>query len=89
MAQVVFTPNLKRHVDCPDADAPGATVGEVLNGVFGTNASLRGYVLDEQGGLRKHMGIIVDGAVIADRRRLSDPVGPDSRIYVLQALSGG
>jgi len=89
MAHVIFTANLKRHVDCPDAEAPGGTVGEVLNGVFGANAPLRGYVLDEQGRLRKHMGIIVDGAVLADRTGLSDPVRPDSRIYVLQALSGG
>jgi hypothetical protein len=89
LAHVVFTPNLRRHVDCPDAEAPGATVGEVLDGVFGVNEPLRGYVLDEQGGLRKHMGIIVDGTVISDRRRLSDSVRPDSRIYVLQALSGG
>jgi hypothetical protein len=46
-------------------------------------------VLDEQAALRKHMGIIVDGVVLRDRERLSDPVGPDSRIYVMQALSGG
>ena len=89
MASVVFTPNLRRHVECPDAEAEGATVGEVLAGVFAGNAPLRGYVLDDLGGLRKHMGIIVDGAVLADRKCLSDPVRPDSRIYVLQALSGG
>ncbi len=89
MANVVFTANLNRHVECPQTDAPGDTVAEVLNVVFAQNETLRGYVLDEQGGLRKHMGIIVDGTVIADRTALSDPVGPDSQIYVLQALSGG
>ena len=30
MAEVVFTPNLKRHVECPTTSAPGATVAEVL-----------------------------------------------------------
>ncbi len=89
MANVVFTANLKRHVDCPQTDAPGGTVAEVLNVVFAQNETLRGYVLDEQGGLRKHMGIIIDGTVIGDRTTLSDPVGPNSQIYVLQALSGG
>ncbi|MEM7465195.1 MAG: MoaD/ThiS family protein [Pseudomonadota bacterium] len=89
MAIVVFTANLKRHVDCPQTDAQGDTVAEVLNEVFAQNETLRGYVLDEQGGLRKHMGIIVDGTVIADRTTLSDPVGTNSQIYVLQALSGG
>ncbi|MEM7463738.1 MAG: MoaD/ThiS family protein [Pseudomonadota bacterium] len=89
MAIVVFTANLKRHVDCPQSEAPGDTVAEVLDQVFAQNESLRGYVLDEQGGLRKHMGIIVDGTVIADRTTLSDPVSTNSQIYVLQALSGG
>jgi sulfur-carrier protein len=89
MAMVLFTSNLTRHVECPEIAMPGKTVSEVLDGVFSGNETLRGYILDEQGSLRKHMGIIVDGVVVADRVKLSDPVGPDSRIYVLQALSGG
>jgi hypothetical protein len=89
MATVVFTANLQRHVALPQAEAPGATVREVLDGVFAEHGQMRGYVLDEQGALRKHMGIIVDGVVIGDRQRLSDAVAPTSRIFVLQALSGG
>jgi sulfur-carrier protein len=89
MARVIFTSNLKRHVDCPDMEAAGTNVQEVLEAVFREKQALRGYVLDEQGALRKHMGIIVDGVVLADRRNLSDEVRPDSEIHVLQALSGG
>jgi hypothetical protein len=89
MALVTFTSNLQRHVKCPATEAAGSTVREVLDAVFADNEVLRGYVLDEQGALRKHMGIIIDGGVIADRIRLSDKVTPRSRIFVLQALSGG
>ncbi len=89
MAIVTFTSNLQRHVACPATEVPGTTVREVLDAVFAENEILRGYVLDDQGALRKHMGIIVDGTVIADRSRLSDAVTPSSRIFVLQALSGG
>ncbi|MCU0789429.1 MAG: MoaD/ThiS family protein [Nitratireductor sp.] len=89
MAEVHFTANLQRHVSCPQVRAEGGTVREVLDRVFAENAILRGYVLDEQSALRKHMGIIVDGVVLRDRERLTDPVGPDSRIFVMQALSGG
>jgi sulfur-carrier protein len=89
MANVVFTANLRRHVDCPQTEAAGASVREVLDAVFAKNPRLRGYVLDDQAALRRHMGIIVDGASLRDRTRLSDGVGPQSRIYVLQALSGG
>ena len=89
MAAVVFTPNLKRHVDCPDVEAAGATVREVLDRVFAAHPRLRGYVVDERGTLRKHMVIFVDGRQIADRDQLSDAVLPASELYVMQALSGG
>ena len=62
---------------------------EVLEHVFAENPPARSYVLDDQGGLRKHMTIFVDGKAIADRLRLSDPVNEASSIYVFQALSGG
>lgn len=89
MAKVVFTRNLARHVDCPEAEAPGATVREVLSFLFQQNPRLGGYVLDERGALRRHMTIFVDGRQLGDRAGLSDAVGPESEIYVMQALSGG
>lgn len=89
MARVVFTSNMRRHVDCPEAVAAGATVREVLDAVFAVHERVRGYVLDDQAGLRKHMAIIVDGRSLRDRSGLSDPVTDKSEIYVLQALSGG
>ena len=89
MATVVFTPNLRRHVESGAAEAPGATVREVLDHVFAANPRLRGYVLDDQGALRHHMVIFVDGDQIDDRVGLGDPVGPDAELYVMQALSGG
>jgi sulfur-carrier protein len=89
MARVVFTPNIQRHVACPDSEAPGKTVREVLEGVFGQNPQARSYVLDDQAALRRHMTIFVDGIMIRDRAGLGDAVGETSTIYVFQALSGG
>lgn len=89
MAVVSFTANLQRHVPCPDVEAPGETVREVLDHVFAERPRLRGYVVDERGVLRKHMVVFVDGVQIVDRASLGDPVGPSSEIYVMQALSGG
>ncbi len=89
MATVVFTPNLRRHVECPTETVEGATVRAVLDTVFAENPRLRGYIVDEQGSLRRHMSVFVDGQQIVDRDRLSDPVRPASEIYVMQALSGG
>lgn len=89
MAKVIFTPNIQRHVPCPEAEAVGRTVREVLENVFAQNPQARAYVLDDQSGLRKHMTIFVDGRTIRDRARLGDGVGESSTIYVFQALSGG
>jgi molybdopterin synthase sulfur carrier subunit len=89
MARVVFTQNIQRHVACPEAEAPGATVREVLDAVFAANPQARGYVLDDQSALRRHMTIFVDGVMIRDRAGLGDAVGDASTIYVFQALSGG
>lgn len=89
MASVSFTRNIQRHVECPDTVAPGATVREVMDTVFAANPRARGYVLDDQGALRKHMIIFIDGEVIRDREGLSDPVTANCAIHVFQALSGG
>lgn len=89
MATVSFTPNLERHVECPTQAVEGDSVRAVLDAVFAANPRLRGYVLDDQGALRRHMMVFVDGQQIDDRERLSDPVRPASEIYVMQALSGG
>jgi molybdopterin synthase sulfur carrier subunit len=89
MARVVFTSNIQRHVICPDADAPGQTVREVLENVFAENSQARSYVLDDQSALRKHMTIFIDGQMVRDRKRLDDAVSDTSVIHVLQALSGG
>jgi len=87
--EVVLTQNLQRHVACPNMRLPGSTVGEVLQALFTEHPQVRGYVLDDQGALRHHMVIFVDGRQIKDRVHLRDPVSPDSEIYVMQALSGG
>jgi hypothetical protein len=89
MAHVTFTANIQRHVACPPGEAAGGTVRAVLDAVFAGNPRARGYVLDDQGALRHHMLVFVDGGQLRDRVSLSDPVGPQSEVYVMQALSGG
>lgn len=89
MPRVVFTPNIQRHVACPDTEAPGQSVRAVLDAVFAANPKARSYVLDDQAALRRHMTIFIDGELIRDRIGLSDPVREGSTIAVFQALSGG
>ena len=48
MTRVIFTANIQRHVGCPEAEASGRTVREVLEGVFAANPGAGSYVLDDQ-----------------------------------------
>ena len=89
MATVRFTRNIQRHVECPTREVSGSTLRAVLDQYFLENERARGYVLDEQGRVRQHMVVFVDGEMVRDRERLSDAVGPHSMIDVIQALSGG
>ena len=89
MATVVFTSNLRQHVDSPPVEAAGRTVREVLDAVFHENPKLRSYVLDDQGAVRKHMVVFVNGRAIQDRNTLTDLVPEGAEVYVMQALSGG
>ncbi len=89
MPRVNFTANLNRHVDCPVVDVEAVTLGQALEAVFRDNPRLRGYVLDDQNRVRKHITIFVDGRPICDHNDLSDPLEPASEVFVMQALSGG
>jgi molybdopterin synthase sulfur carrier subunit len=89
MAVVNFTPNLQRHITVPCVVVEASDVKGALDVVFAANPRLRGYVLDDRGGLRKHMAVFVDGETIRDRDDLSDVIQAQSEVFVMQALSGG
>jgi hypothetical protein len=87
--RVSFTSHLGRHVACPPEIVPGATVRAALEAYFARHAGVRGYVLDEQGALRRHVVVFVGDEQARDRIGLGDEVSDGSEIYVMQALSGG
>ena len=89
MPRVVFTSNLQRHVNCPETRVAAGTVRSALAQVFAAQPQARGYVLDEQGHLRRHVTVFIDGRRVRDRERLDEVVGASSEVYVMQALTGG
>jgi hypothetical protein len=89
MALISFTPQLQRFTTTPEVACSAGTLREALEASFAVNPRLRGYVLDDQGHLRANVVCYIDGRRCDERVRLADPLQPESRIYVLQALSGG
>ncbi len=86
MPTVAFTPVLSRFLRVKEMRVDGATVGAALAAVFAEHPALRGYILDDQGALRRHVAIYVKGDIV---RGLGDAVGENDEIHVFQALSGG
>lgn len=89
MPTVSFTPVLRRFLPVAESRVEAGTVGEALAAVFAAHPALRGYVLDDQGALRRHVNVYIAAQPVRDRLSLSDPVGVDDEIYVFQALTGG
>ena len=89
MARIVFTQQLRRFTETPDLHTDSACLRDALAAAFAVNPRLRGYVLDEQGHLRQHVVVFIDGQRSRDRATQGDALRPDSQVHVLQALSGG
>src|SRR3712207_761941 len=71
--------------DCAEHRVDGGTVGEALRALEGAQPGVRGWILDERGRVRRHIALFVNGEYGDE----SSPVGPDDRIDVLPAISGG
>ena len=89
MPTVTFAPALTRHVACPPQEVAAATLRAALDAAFAAAPAMRGYVLDEQGAVRKHVAVFINGEMIASRTELARALQPDDRIQVIQALTGG
>ena len=86
---VEFAPALTRHVACPKQEVGAATLASALDAAFAIAPALRGYVLDEQGAVRKHVAVFVNGQMIPSRNDLSRVLQPQDSVMVIQALTGG
>jgi len=90
MPRVVFTANLRPYTHgLSETEAEGARVCDLLLDLERRIPGIRHYVVDDQGSLRRHVNIFVDGRVVEDRAGLADALAPDSTVHILQALSGG
>jgi molybdopterin synthase sulfur carrier subunit len=89
LAEVHFTSWLRELVPDGPLTAQGATVGAALEDVFAERPQVRGYVFDDRGRLRKHVCVFVDGARLKNADALERSIGPQTKLHVMQALSGG
>jgi len=89
MVQIAFTPHLRAVGPTAPTRYDGASLGQVLDRVNQDYPQLRGYLLDDQGRLRKHIVVFVDGVMKPREEALGLALTEASDVYIFQALSGG
>ena len=77
------------QLEAPELHVKAASVAEVVQGLEARAPGFAFYVCDERGRLRTHVNIFVGQDRVSDRQRLTDQVNSDSRVLIMQALSGG
>jgi len=66
-------------------DVDGATAVVLLRELERSQPALGGWILDERGRIRRHINVFVNG----EQGREETAVGPDDRVEVIPAISGG
>ena len=90
MAHVQFTRHLNRFFPgLKEEQVEAATVRELIDELEHRHRGLAAYLVDERGALRLHVNVFVEDVMIRDRQNLTDRLDENSRVYILQALSGG
>lgn len=92
MAKVELTRHLYTFfpaLESKEITVEGSTVAQVVREIERIAPGFTFYICDERGRLRPHVNIFIEDQMIVDRMRLSDPVQPNSNVFILQALSGG
>jgi MoaD family protein len=72
-----------------EASADGATVGEVLEGLYAQHAELRERIADGDGSLRRFVNVYIRGEDIRFLDGLATEVSDGDEVTILPAVAGG
>jgi molybdopterin synthase sulfur carrier subunit len=91
MAVLVKIPTQLRAVaeGAAETEVQGATVAEVLNGLYERYGELRERICDEDGTLRRFVNIYLAGEDIRFLDGLATPVPDGAELTILPAVAGG
>ena len=72
-----------------ELDGAYGTVGEALVALRGKTPAALDRIMDEQGAVRRHVNVFVNGENIRFLDGLNTPTGDGATIMVIAAVSGG
>jgi hypothetical protein len=83
---VILTGSIRQQVGGLGAiDVGGSTPRAAIAELEAAHPALRGWVVDEQGTLRRHVKLFLGGVSVA----LDAHVGPGEELHIVAAISGG
>jgi sulfur-carrier protein len=85
VAVVKLRSPLRELAGSPELSVDGTTVEEVIRRLEAGYPRLSGWVLDEEGHIRQHVGVFLND----ERAGLDATVEDRDRIHILPAISGG
>jgi sulfur-carrier protein len=86
MPKVILTGSIRQHVGgIGEVEMAGETARAVITALEASHPALRGWVVDEQGVLRRHVKLFLRQSAVA----LDTPLGPGDELHIVAAISGG
>lgn len=86
MAIVLLRAPLKDLADGnPEVKVEGESLLGVLREIERTYPKTLGWILDDQGSVRRHVNVFVNG----EMTREDTPLTPEDRVHVLPSITGG
>lgn len=85
MPTVTLRSPLKQRAGRDSVEVAGATLSDVVEGLERVAPALRGWVTDEQGRIRRHVNVFING----EPAEPGDAVGPSDRVDIIHAITGG
>ncbi len=89
MAKVTLTANLQKYFPSRELDVPGPSLRAVLDALEAMRPQFLSYILEDNGAIRKHVNIFIDGQLLRDKTNLELALTAASQVHIMQALSGG
>lgn len=86
MPRVILSGSIRQRAGgLGEATVAGDTAAAVVRALEAAHPTLRGWVVDERGVLRRHVKLFHRGVSVP----LEAPLGPDDELHIVAAISGG
>lgn len=86
MPKVILTGSIRQHAGGAGAvEVEGRTARAAVAALERSYPALRGWVVDEQGALRRHVKLFLGGAAVP----LDAALAPSDELHIVAAISGG